>query len=55
MNRTETKVRNIAVALAIFVMGMMGLFALAPSEADIQACVDNSNYSYETCKHELSQ
>ncbi len=53
MNRTETKVRNIA--LAIFVMGMMGLALTTPTEADIQACVDNSNYSYETCKHELTK
>lgn len=42
-----------AIALSLVIM-VVGLWLTAPTEEDIQRCVDNTNYTYEQCKHELS-
>jgi hypothetical protein len=32
-----------------------GLFILAPTQKDIQKCVETTNYSYERCEWEMTK
>jgi len=43
----------IRLTLFITALTMLLLNMIAVTEADIQACVENTNYSKETCKFEL--
>ena len=45
----------IRALLAFIALTLACTWAIAPSKADIQKCVDSTNYTAERCRHEITR
>lgn len=45
----------IRITLLVITLLIAGLYITAPSESDIAACVQSSNYTADQCRFEMSK